>query len=159
MNNLYLQKRIRQFNVPYKMAKAQSDFVLLSGALRWSDEIRWNFARKRSSNELLKLNSAFFVSQTGNSHPDLAQKIADRLGIKLANCSLYHSSNRESRVDIGDSVRARDCYIIQTGRCFVSRLILIFNSDDSPLSSAWIKCWMENRLTGLFLSFQRSARS
>ena len=31
MNNLYLQKQIRQFNVPYKMAKAQSDFVLLSG--------------------------------------------------------------------------------------------------------------------------------
>jgi len=77
MNNIYLKKKIGQFN---KMAKTQSDFVLLSG----------------------------------NSHPDLAQKIADRIGVKLANCSLYHSSNRESRVDIGDSVRARDCYIIQT---------------------------------------------
>jgi len=51
---------------------------------------------------------------SGNSHPDLASKIADRLNVRLANSSLYHSSNRESRVDISDSVRARDCYIIQT---------------------------------------------
>lgn len=51
---------------------------------------------------------------SGNSHPDLASKIADRMGVKLANCSLYHSSNRESRVDICESVRARDCYIIQS---------------------------------------------
>jgi len=51
----------------------------------------------------------------GNSHSQLANLIASRLGIKLGNCSVYHKSNRETMVDIQDSVRGKDVYIIQTG--------------------------------------------
>lgn len=51
----------------------------------------------------------------GNSHPELANRIGSRLGIKSGGCSVYHKTNRETMVDIGDSVRGKDCYILQTG--------------------------------------------
>ncbi|KAL9893022.1 phosphoribosyl pyrophosphate synthase-associated protein 2 isoform X3 [Glossina fuscipes] len=51
----------------------------------------------------------------GNSHPDLANLVAERLGIKNAGCSVFHKTNRETMVEIGDSVRGKDIYIIQTG--------------------------------------------
>ncbi|XP_074647292.1 phosphoribosyl pyrophosphate synthase-associated protein 1-like isoform X4 [Tubulanus polymorphus] len=51
----------------------------------------------------------------GNSHPELAQLIAERLGAHLTNLSAFHKSNRETTVEIGESLRAKDVYIIQTG--------------------------------------------
>ncbi|XP_077491502.1 phosphoribosyl pyrophosphate synthase-associated protein 2 isoform X1 [Amblyomma americanum] len=68
----------------------------------------------------------------GNSHVDLAQKIADRLGIRVGNCTVVHSANRvgdhtncvETLVDIGESVRCRDVYIIQTGSKDVNNSIM-----------------------------------
>ncbi|KAL1480235.1 hypothetical protein MTO96_051208 [Rhipicephalus appendiculatus] len=60
----------------------------------------------------------------GNSHLDLAQKIADRLGIRVGNCTVVHSANRETLVDIGESVRSRDVYIIQTGSKDVNNSIM-----------------------------------
>lgn len=65
-----------------------------------------------------------FVLLSGNSHPDFSQKIAARLNVKLNNCSVYHTSNRETLVDIGDSVRGRDVYIIQTGTKDVNNNIM-----------------------------------
>ncbi len=55
------------------------------------------------------------VLLAGNSHPQLANAIASRLNQKLGSCSLYHTSNRESVLAIGDSVRSRDVYLVQTG--------------------------------------------
>lgn len=51
----------------------------------------------------------------GNSHPQLANGVASRLDQRLGLCSLYHTSNRESVLALGDSVRGRDVYLIQTG--------------------------------------------
>lgn len=51
----------------------------------------------------------------GNSHPDLVNLIANRLGVKTGGCSVYHKTNRETMVEISDSVRGKDIYIIQTG--------------------------------------------
>ena len=51
----------------------------------------------------------------GNSHPDLANMVAERMGIKNGGCSVFHKSNRETIVEISDSVRGKDIYIIQTG--------------------------------------------
>ena len=51
----------------------------------------------------------------GNSHPQLANSISARLDQKLGSCSLYHTSNRESVLALGESVRGRDVYLIQTG--------------------------------------------
>lgn len=55
----------------------------------------------------------------GNSHPELANMIANRLGVKSGGASVYHKPNRESMVEIGDSVRGKDIYIIQTGTKWV----------------------------------------
>jgi ribose-phosphate pyrophosphokinase len=60
-------------------------------------------------------SSGDMVLIAGNSHKELAKEISARLGIRLAECELYHSSTRETVLDIADSVRGRDCYIVQTG--------------------------------------------
>jgi len=52
---------------------------------------------------------------TGNSHPDLANLIARRLGLQLAKCVVAKYSNQETSVTIGESVRDEDVFIIQSG--------------------------------------------
>ena len=37
------------------------------------------------------------------------------LDVRLSNCSVYHTTNRETVVEIKESVRGKDVYIIQTG--------------------------------------------
>ncbi|KPM06212.1 hypothetical protein NH340_JMT03577 [Sarcoptes scabiei] len=64
------------------------------------------------------------VILTGNSHKELAKSIAERLGVQLGCCSIYHTSNRETVAEIGDSVRGRDVYIIQTGAKDVNNSVM-----------------------------------
>merc|ERR1719334_1589388 len=52
---------------------------------------------------------------SGSSHPDLAQKIVDRLGIDLGRVVAKKFSNLETSVEIGESVRGEDVYIVQSG--------------------------------------------
>ncbi|XP_013788163.1 ribose-phosphate pyrophosphokinase 2 [Limulus polyphemus] len=51
----------------------------------------------------------------GSSHQDLAQKIVYRLGIEIGKVVLKKFSNQETSVEIGESVRGEDVYIIQSG--------------------------------------------
>ncbi|XP_071847899.1 ribose-phosphate pyrophosphokinase 1 [Apostichopus japonicus] len=51
----------------------------------------------------------------GSSHQELANKIADRLGIELGKVVTKKFSNQETCVEIGESVRGEDVYIIQSG--------------------------------------------
>ncbi|CAZ83523.1 unnamed protein product [Tuber melanosporum] len=51
---------------------------------------------------------------TGNSHPTLARKVADRLGIDLTKVLVVQYSNQETSVTIGESVRDEDVFIIQS---------------------------------------------
>lgn len=52
---------------------------------------------------------------SGNSHPELAEKIASVLGLSLSKIGVYQYSNKETSVTIGESIRDEDVYIIQTG--------------------------------------------
>ena len=52
---------------------------------------------------------------SGSSHPDLAHKIVDRLGISLGKLVAKKFSNKETSIEIGESVRGEDVYIIQSG--------------------------------------------
>ncbi|XP_065573066.1 ribose-phosphate pyrophosphokinase 2 isoform X1 [Artemia franciscana] len=52
---------------------------------------------------------------SGSSHVDLAQKIVDRLGIDLGKVVTKKFSNRETSVEVGESVRGEDVYIVQSG--------------------------------------------
>lgn len=50
----------------------------------------------------------------GSSHPQLTNVICDHLGIPAANILLSKFAVGETRVEIGDSVRGKDVYIIQS---------------------------------------------
>ena len=68
---------------------------------------------------------------SGNSHQDLAQKICDRLGINQANVKTQKFANGETNVEIGESVRGEDVYIIQSGKVdsqFFHLNVIIINS-------------------------------
>ncbi|KAK9401945.1 ribose-phosphate pyrophosphokinase 2 [Crotalus adamanteus] len=52
---------------------------------------------------------------SGSSHQDLSQRVADRLGLDLGKVVTKKFSNQETSVEIGESVRGEDVYIIQSG--------------------------------------------
>ncbi len=51
---------------------------------------------------------------SGNSNPDLAQKICDSLGVPLGSARVRRFSDGEVMVEIGENVRGRDVYIVQS---------------------------------------------
>lgn len=52
---------------------------------------------------------------SGQSHADLTTKICDRLGIESGKVVTKKFSNLETCVEIGESVRGEDVYIVQSG--------------------------------------------
>lgn len=70
---------------------------------------------KRCRSDMDTTSASDIVIIHGNSHPDLANLVSERMGIKNGGCSVFHKTNRETMVEIGDSVRGKDIYIIQTG--------------------------------------------
>lgn len=52
---------------------------------------------------------------TGNSHPRLAEQVADRLGIQLTPCIVKKFADQCIDVRIGSSVRDEDVFVLQTG--------------------------------------------
>lgn len=66
----------------------------------------------------------------GSSHPSLVEKICNNLSIKPSQVKLGNFSNGETSISIGESVREKDVYVIQSGcghvnDTFVELLILI----------------------------------
>lgn len=51
---------------------------------------------------------------TGNSNPDLAQRIADNLNTKLGAIKVDTFSDGEINVEIQENVRGKDTFIIQS---------------------------------------------
>ncbi|XP_016136307.1 phosphoribosyl pyrophosphate synthase-associated protein 2-like isoform X2 [Sinocyclocheilus grahami] len=54
---------------------------------------------------------------TANSNPssrELGRRIGERLGVELGKVQVYQEANRETRVQIEESVRSKDVFIIQT---------------------------------------------
>jgi len=51
---------------------------------------------------------------TGSSHPELAHLISNDLNVALGTCHVGKFANNETSVEIGDSVRSGDVYIIQS---------------------------------------------
>lgn len=66
----------------------------------------------------------------GSSHPRFAADVARRLGVPLARCRLTKFANKETNVEIHESVRGCDVYILHSG-CgnvndnFVELLIMV----------------------------------
>jgi ribose-phosphate pyrophosphokinase len=51
---------------------------------------------------------------TGDAHPELAQEIAERLGVELGETNLRQFANGEMHCRYGESIRGADVFIIQT---------------------------------------------
>lgn len=51
----------------------------------------------------------------GNSHPELAEQIALKLGIDIAQVGAFQYLNQETGFAVGESLRDEDVYIVQTG--------------------------------------------
>ncbi|CAL1703251.1 unnamed protein product [Somion occarium] len=52
---------------------------------------------------------------TGNSHPELANAVAERLNVTMTPCTVKKFSNGEISVKISESIREEDVFIIQSG--------------------------------------------
>lgn len=50
---------------------------------------------------------------TGNANPELAQEIADHIGVSLAECKVNHFMDGEVQIKLGESVRGSNVFIIQ----------------------------------------------
>ncbi len=50
---------------------------------------------------------------TGNSHPELAKSICQNLNIKLGNANVSRFSDGEINVEISESARGKDVYVVQ----------------------------------------------
>ena len=75
---------------------------------------------------------------SGRSHPELAQKIAEQLGIELGEVELKTFENGETYCRFGESIRGADAFIVQTGCEPVDRNImeLLFMIQAAKLASA-----------------------
>ncbi|KAL1456352.1 hypothetical protein WDU94_001088 [Cyamophila willieti] len=83
-----------------------------SGPIRAKSLVRANLEKPNRSLQSRMPNIKVF---SGSSHPDLAQRIVDRLGIDLGKVVTKKFSNLETCVEIGESVRGEDVYIVQSG--------------------------------------------
>ncbi|XP_020509295.1 phosphoribosyl pyrophosphate synthase-associated protein 1 isoform X1 [Labrus bergylta] len=55
-----------------------------------------------------------FSANSTTACTELAKKITERLGVELGKSVVYQESNKETRVDVKESVRGQDIFIIQT---------------------------------------------
>lgn len=55
-----------------------------------------------------------FSANSSTACIELAKKITERLGVELGKSVVYQESNSETRVDVKESVRGQDIFIIQT---------------------------------------------
>ena len=75
---------------------------------------------------------------SGRSHPELAQRIAEQLGVELGEVELKTFSNGETYCRYNESIRGADVFIVQTGCDPVDRNLmeLLFMIQAAKLASA-----------------------
>jgi ribose-phosphate pyrophosphokinase len=75
---------------------------------------------------------------SGRSHPELAQRIAEQLGVELGEVELKTFSNGETYCRYTESIRGADVFIVQTGCAPVDRNLmeLLFMIQAAKLASA-----------------------
>src|SRR5918996_2821492 len=61
---------------------------------------------------------------SGRSHPDLALRIAEHLGVELGDVELKTFANDETYVRYSESIRGADVFIVQTGSQPVDRNLM-----------------------------------
>ena len=74
----------------------------------------------------------------GRSHPDLAERIAEQLGVQLGDVELETFANGETYCRYGESIRGADVFLVQTGCEPIDRNLmeLLFMIQAAKLASA-----------------------
>ncbi|XP_030766112.1 ribose-phosphate pyrophosphokinase 1 isoform X2 [Sitophilus oryzae] len=101
-----------------KLGKKQDIFTLMPGAsqsCRAKSVLLGKSQERQSCLSNLTGRMPNIKVFSGSSHPDLTQRIVDRLGIDIGKVVTKKFSNLETCVEIGESVRGEDVYIIQSG--------------------------------------------
>ncbi|XP_076764990.1 phosphoribosyl pyrophosphate synthetase isoform X2 [Xylocopa sonorina] len=93
--------------------KSKARVMPVSQPVRAKSLLRANLENSRG--RLLQSRMPNIKVFSGTSHPDLAQRIVDRLGIDIGKVVTKKFSNLETCVEIGESVRGEDVYIVQSG--------------------------------------------
>ncbi len=75
---------------------------------------------------------------SGRSHPELAQAIAEKLGVELGEIHLQTFANGETYIRYGESIRGADVFLVQTGAHDIDRNLmeLLFMIQAAKLASA-----------------------
>ncbi|XP_035426431.1 phosphoribosyl pyrophosphate synthase-associated protein 1 isoform X2 [Cygnus atratus] len=73
---------------------------------------------------------------------ELAKRITERLGAELGKSVVYQETNGETRVEIKESVRGQDIFIIQTIPRTCSFLCLPITEQQSPAATAFVTGWI-----------------
>ncbi|XP_053664757.1 ribose-phosphate pyrophosphokinase 1 isoform X1 [Anopheles marshallii] len=89
--------------------------VRSSHPIRARTLVRSNLEKASVISNILQSRMPNIKVFSGSSHPDLASRIVDRLGIDLGKVVTKKFSNLETCVEIGESVRGEDVYIVQSG--------------------------------------------
>lgn len=76
---------------------------------------------------------------SGTATPDLARAVAENLGMQLSNGSVSRFPDGETRIQIDESVRGADCYIVQSTCAPVNHSLMevLVLSDALKRASAW----------------------
>ena len=79
---------------------------------------------------------------SGRSHPELAQKIGERLGVELGEVKVGSFANSETYVRFEESIRGADVFLVQTGCEPVDRNLmeLLIMVQAAKLASAKRSC-------------------
>ncbi|KAM7358609.1 phosphoribosyl pyrophosphate synthetase isoform 1-T1 [Cochliomyia hominivorax] len=104
--------------MPGRMDTDENDCVMpvrSANPIRAKSLIRDNLEKQACTIKSLHSRMPNIKVFSGTSHPDLAQRIVDRLGIDLGKVVTKKFSNLETCVEIGESVRGEDVYIVQSG--------------------------------------------
>lgn len=67
--------------------------------------------------------NAPFLLFTGNSNRELADKVAEHLGVSMGNATISAFNDGESRIKINDNVRNRDVFILQSNCATATRSV------------------------------------
>merc|ERR1711976_563937 len=71
-----------------------------------------------------KMDQRGMIVLAGNSQPELARAVTKQLDVRLSKTTVHHKTNRETVVDIHESVRGKDVYIIQTGSKDINNTVM-----------------------------------
>ncbi|XP_034172492.1 phosphoribosyl pyrophosphate synthetase isoform X1 [Osmia lignaria lignaria] len=109
--DLLEQRKIKR--VCHCSQKWKTNVMPVSQPVRAKSLLRANLESSRG--QFLQSRMPNIKVFSGTSHPDLAQRIVDRLGIDIGKVVTKKFSNLETCVEIGESVRGEDVYIVQSG--------------------------------------------